>query len=55
LEDLEVDLDLVEPGGVVGQVDQPQVLPLALKPLDRGPAGVGRAIVDDPEDPRAEA
>ena len=34
LEDGEVDLDLVEPAGVDGQVDQAQVGPAALEPLD---------------------
>jgi hypothetical protein len=41
----EVQLDLVEPGGV----DQLWVLSLALDTLDRGVAGVGGAVVD-PED-----
>jgi hypothetical protein len=42
LEDREVDLDLVEPGGVVGQVDQTQVLPLrALLRFHRSGSGAG--------------
>jgi hypothetical protein len=36
LDDREVELDLVEPGGVDREVDEPQVLPAALEPLDRG-------------------
>jgi hypothetical protein len=40
LDDREVELDLVEPGGVDGQVDEPQVLPGALEPPDRRLAGV---------------
>jgi hypothetical protein len=51
LHDREVELDLVEPGGVDRQVDQAQVLVGALQPVDRGLAGVGGAVVDDPEDP----
>jgi MFS family permease len=49
LHDREVDLDLVQPGGVHWQVDQAQVPPAAFQPVDRGLAAVGAAIVDDPE------
>jgi hypothetical protein len=35
LDDREVELDLVEPGSLDRQVDQPRVLPLLLDPLDR--------------------
>jgi len=33
VDDREVELDLVEPGGVDREVDEPQVLPAALEPL----------------------
>jgi hypothetical protein len=49
LDDREEQLDLIEPGGVDGQVDQAGVGPSRLHPLDRGSAGVRAAIVDDPE------
>src|SRR4029453_12238651 len=45
VQDREVDLHLVEPGGVVGQVDQAQRRPLALEPADGGLATVGAAVV----------
>ena len=45
-----VDLDLVEPAGVDGQVDEDQVAPAALEPVDRALAAVVGAVVDDPED-----
>jgi hypothetical protein len=47
----EVDLDLVQPRRVDGQVDQAQVAPHALQPLDGCLAAVGGAVVDDPEHP----
>src|SRR5437773_5790062 len=50
LDDRVVDLDLVEPAGVDGQVDEDQVAPTALEPLDRALAAVVGAVVDDPED-----
>jgi hypothetical protein len=50
LDDRAVELDLVEPGCMDRQVDQAQVRVGALEPLDRGRAGVARAVVDDPED-----
>jgi hypothetical protein len=40
LDDREVELDLVEPRGVDGEVDQAQVLVGALEPLDRRPPRV---------------
>ncbi len=55
LDDREVDLDLVEPAGVDGQVDEDEVLVVALEAVDRALAAVGGAVVDDPEDGRAEA
>src|SRR6185312_4976755 len=36
-----------EPGGVDGQVDQPQCGPAVLEPVDGGLAAVGGAVVDD--------
>ncbi len=50
LDDREVDLDLVEPAGVHRQVDEDEVGPAPLEPLDRLTAAVGGAVVDDPED-----
>ena len=51
LYDGEVDLRLVKPGGVDGQVDKPQRGPLAFKTVYRSLAPVAAAEVDDPEDP----
>jgi len=51
LHDREVELDLVEPGGVDRQVDQAQVLVGALETVDRGLTGVRGPVVDDPEHP----
>src|SRR3990170_8952857 len=48
-EDAEVDLDLVEPAGVDGQVDEAEGGMRALEPLDRGLTTVRGAVVDDPE------
>src|SRR6266498_3868481 len=45
-----VDLDLVEPAGVHRQMDEDEVGPAPLEPLDRLAAAVGGAVVDDPED-----
>src|SRR2546425_13321822 len=50
LNDRVVDLDLVEPAGVDGQVDEDQVAPAALEPVDRALAAMVGAVVDDPED-----
>ena len=50
LDDREVDLDLVEPAGVQRQVDEDEVRPAPLEPLDRALAAVRGAVVDDPED-----
>jgi hypothetical protein len=47
----EVDFYLIEPGCADGQVDQAQVAPLFLQPVDRRLAPVGAAIVDHPEHP----
>jgi len=49
LDDREVDLGLVEPAGVDRGVDEDQVLPRALQPLDRCLAAVRGAVVDDHE------
>jgi len=51
LHDREVDLDLVEPGGVHRQVDQPQIGVGALQPFDGCLAAMGAAVVDDPKHP----
>jgi hypothetical protein len=50
LHDREVDLGLVEPGGVDRGVDHDEVGPGALEAVDRAPAAVGGAVVDDQED-----
>ena len=46
----EVDLDLVEPRGVSGQMDEFQVGPSALEAFHRACAPVRGAAVHDPED-----
>ena len=54
LHDREVDLDLVEPACVDGQMDQDElgVMPVtASQTADRALPAMGRAVVDDPEDP----
>src|SRR6185369_11770949 len=51
LDDGEVDLHLIKPGGVDGQVDQPQGGPAVFEPVDGGLAAVGGAVVDHPEHP----
>jgi hypothetical protein len=51
LDHREVDLDLVEPGGVHRKMDEFQVGPLALQTLQRGLLTVRRAVVYHPEDP----
>jgi len=55
LHDGEIDLDLVEPGGVDRQVDQGEVGPCALQSVDRGSAAVGGAVVATQNTRRAEA
>src|SRR5690606_17963998 len=50
LDGREVDLDLVEPGGVHGQVHQPCGGPGFGHPVDRCLPTVGRAVVGDEED-----
>ncbi len=47
----EVDLDLIEPAGVSRKVDEPQVGPGTLQPIDGGLPAVAAAIVHDPEHP----
>src|SRR5262249_54712513 len=51
VDDREVDLDLVEPGGVYGQVDQVQGRPLALEPAGGGLAAGTAAGGFDPVHP----
>ena len=51
LHDGEVDLALIQPGGVHRQVDEPQRRPLALQPIDGTLAAVAGAVVHDPEHP----
>jgi hypothetical protein len=51
LNDREDGLDLVEPGGVNGQVDEPQTGPGAFKRVDGGLSAMAAAVVDDPEHP----
>ena len=46
LHDGEVDLGLVEPAGVDGGVDEPEVVPRALEAVDRALSAVGAAVVD---------
>ena len=48
MDDREVELDLVDPGGVDGEVDQAGVRPGLLDPPNRGLACVGAAVVNDP-------
>ena len=50
LDDREVDLGLVEPACVDGQVAEAEVRPATLEARDRALAAVGGAVVDDPED-----
>ena len=51
LDDGVVDLDLVEPGGVDGQLDQGGVGPALAEPVAGGLAAVARSVVDHPEHP----
>ena len=51
LHDGEVDLALVQPGGVDGQMDEPQSRPRSFQAVDRCLAPVRPAVVDDPEHP----
>ena len=50
LEDREVDLDLVDPAGVLGQVDKDEVVERPFESVDRALASVDCATIDDPED-----
>jgi hypothetical protein len=45
LQDREIDLDLVQPGGVHGQVDEHEVGPGVLEAVDRALAAVAAAVV----------
>src|SRR5215207_7688127 len=47
----EVDLDLVEPGGVYREVDEPQIGPRSLKTLHGSLSTMRGAVVHHPEDP----
>src|SRR5215210_1966872 len=49
LEHREVDLDLIEPGGMNRKVQEPQIRPGALQALDGGFTSMGGAVVHDPE------
>ena len=49
LHDGEHDLDLVQPGGVEGEVHEHEVGPLGLETVNRSLPAVGGAVVDDPE------
>ena len=51
LDNREVDFDLVEPTGVNGTVDQMEVGMAVAQSFDGGRSAVGRAVVDDPENP----
>ena len=53
LDDGELDLALVQPRGMDGQVDEPQRRPLALEAFGGTLAPVTRAVVHDPKDPLA--
>ena len=55
LEDREVDLDLVEPGSVDGEVDQFGGWPRVLHAVDGGLPAVGGAVVDHQKTRFAEA
>jgi len=55
LDDREVDLDLVEPAGVDGQVDEDEILVVALEAVDRALAAVGGAVSTIQKTRRAEA
>ncbi len=50
LDDREVDLDLIEPAGVEGSVNQNQMGVLGAESLDSLHTSMRRTIVDDPED-----
>ena len=50
LQDREVDLDLVHPARVRGQVHQGEIVELCLETVDGALAAVNGAAVDDPED-----
>lgn len=54
LEDREVDLDLVDPAGMLGQMDKGEVVQLPFESVDRALASVDCAAIDDPEHSRAE-
>src|SRR5215475_5166081 len=50
LDDGEVGFDLIEPAGVHGSVDENDVGPFGLEPIDGGLSAMGGAVVDGPED-----
>jgi hypothetical protein len=50
LDDVEVDLDLVEPGGMHRKVDQNQLGEGALQSVDGGLPAMARPVVHDPKD-----
>src|SRR5918998_3217269 len=45
----EVDLDLVEPGSMHRKMDEHQVGPSSLQPVDGGPSAGATAVVHDPK------
>src|SRR5215216_4230196 len=47
----EIDLDLVEPGGVYREVNEPQIGPRSLKTLHGSLSTMRGAVVHHPEDP----
>jgi len=55
LDDREVDLDLVEPARMLGRVDEVQIRPTSLEPVDAALSAVRRAVVDDPKDATSRA
>ena len=52
LDHREVDLDLVQPGGVDRGVNEDQVRPAVLEAVDRRLPAVRGAVIDDPEHAR---
>src|SRR5215470_10061093 len=50
LDDREIDLDLIEPAGVDGGMDQYELRPPGLQPCDCAVSSMCGAIVHDPED-----
>lgn len=55
LDDREVDLDLVEPTGMLGRVNELEMGPSFLEALDTALSAVRRSVVDDPKDATSRA